>query len=63
MSSRYFVFGGIKNVALGTKHDQLGFSKKRKQLVNSGDKIPSPKIFCHWNNSAKSTENIKLSQY
>ena len=28
------------------KEGQLRFSERGKQLVNSGDKIPNPKILC-----------------
>ena len=37
------------DVFLGTEYGQAGFSKRRKQSIISGDKIPLPKMFCCFN--------------
>ena len=46
---------GIRN-----KDSELRFSDKRKQLVNSEDKIPFPRIFLPQKYSVKRTEKLTL---
>ena len=43
------------------KVDQIGFSERRKQLINSWDNSPSPKNFCRLNIQLKETKVLTFT--